>query len=346
MRMLAGGLWVLLTAALILAVVYAGLAPVLLLEAVESLPVIVYSAISSFALISLLVPNPRGKGGVMWMYWESLEHFGFPLLYLALSAVSASSPLLFQFAACTLLFLLYGFVFGRVGRGLDLVKVFVLVNCLLAFWSLPTLVLWMDYAWGVKGVVTWTFLSCVTVLAYLYLKRRRLGMPAVTRRRVMMVAVVAVIIGVLSASALAYAEENRIQLVHDIPKKVEVGSSVTVTLRFTDQSGSALEPDAVTVTVTNPFGFESQPPLRHGGVGVYTFTMRFDVEGAYYITVRANRYGYISYSNRFLVDCVKSKAFLEWLFALLNSPSVFAFIILPVSALLLYTRVRKRRKRK
>ena len=144
-------------------------------------------------------------------------------------------------------------------------------------------------------------------------------------------------------SNVACAEERRVLLEHNVPGKVQVGSATTFNLQFTDQSGMALEPDTVTVTVTNPFGVESNPPLKHAGVGAYSFTQTFDTEGAYYVTVRASKYGYISCSNRFLVDCVKSRAFLDWLFALLNSPVLFITVIAPVSALLLYRRFRKKR---
>jgi len=150
----------------------------------------------------------------------------------------------------------------------------------------------------------------------------------------------------LCTVSTAAAEEKRILLKHDLPSKVEVGSTVKVTLRFTDESGMAVEPYTVEVSVTSPFGFETSPPLHEEEVGVYSFTQMFDVEGAYYITIRASRYEYISYSSRLLVDCVKGKAFLEWLWAFLNSPVVFAFVIAPVSALLLYSRLKKKRGKK
>ena len=156
---------------------------------------------------------------------------------------------------------------------------------------------------------------------------------------------VAILLIVLAALLpIAVAQEKRITLEHNIPKKVEVGSTVRATLRFIDEAGAALEPYSVEVTVTNPFGVEERPSLTGEGVGVYGFTQGFDVEGAYYVTVRASKYGYVSLSQRLLVDSVKSHAYLDWLFALTNSPVFFVFVMAPVSAFLLYRRVRKAQK--
>jgi len=143
---------------------------------------------------------------------------------------------------------------------------------------------------------------------------------------------------VLTSVAYASAQEQRVLLEHNIPAKVEVGSVLKVTLRFVDESSASLELESLTVAVTDPFGFETTPTLTQEGVGVYSFTQTFNIEGAYYVTVRASKYRYVSYSQRLLVDCVKSRAFLDWLFAVLNSPVIFVLVTAPVSALLFYRR--------
>ena len=110
------------------------LAPFLILEAVEGLPVIVYSAIFSFAALDLLVPNPRiggGSTGLMWLYWETAEHLGFPLLLFGFSAVFSAYPIIFQLSILAAMIGLYGFCFGEIRRERDLLKIMILVNLLL-----------------------------------------------------------------------------------------------------------------------------------------------------------------------------------------------------------------------
>jgi len=144
----------------------------------------------------------------------------------------------------------------------------------------------------------------------------------------------------------ALSAEQRILLKHNIPEKVEAGSIAFIQLQFTDENGVPIELDSVSAEMTDPFGFKKTISLEKAGTGRYMFTWTFSIEGAYYLTVRANKYGYISYSSTFLIDAVKSKAYLEWLWAFLNSPSFFIFVIMPVSAFLLYRRVRGRKKKK
>jgi len=144
----------------------------------------------------------------------------------------------------------------------------------------------------------------------------------------------------------ALSAERRILLKHNIPEKVEAGSIAFIQLQFTDENGVPIELDSVSAEMTDPFGFKKTVSLEKAGTGRYMFTWTFSIEGAYYLTVRANKYGYISYSSTFLIDAVKSKAYLEWLWAFLNSPSFFIFVIMPVSAFLLYRRVRGRKKKK
>jgi len=140
--------------------------------------------------------------------------------------------------------------------------------------------------------------------------------------------------------------EQRILLTHNIPEKVEAGSTVIIQLQFTDENGVPIKLDTVSAEMTDPFGFKKTVSLDKAGTGKYMFTWTFSIEGAYYLTVRANKYGYISYSSTFLIDAVKSKAYLEWLWAFLNSPSFFLFVIMPVSAFLLYRKVKGRKKKK
>ena len=140
--------------------------------------------------------------------------------------------------------------------------------------------------------------------------------------------------------------DQRILLSHNIPEKVEAGSTVIIQLQFTDQDGVPVELDSVSAEMTDPFGYKKTISLDKTGIGKYMFTWRFSIEGAYYLTIRANKYGYISYSNTFLIDAVKSKVYLSWLGAFLNSPSFFLFVIMPVSAFLLYRKVKGRRKKK
>ena len=168
-------MWIVLTVLLCAGVFFTNLAPFLILEATESLPVIIYSAIFSFVMIDLLVPNPRSAPGVMWLYWESMEHLAFPLLLLGFSAAFSAYPIIFQLSIFSVLLVLYGFTFGRMESGKDIAKTLILVNMLLAFWSLPTFVMWIDYACGIKGILTWTFLSIVTVFSYMKTKRRMIG---------------------------------------------------------------------------------------------------------------------------------------------------------------------------
>jgi len=144
----------------------------------------------------------------------------------------------------------------------------------------------------------------------------------------------------------AYYSDKRILLQHSIPEKVEAGSTVLIQLQFTDENGVPIELDSVSTEMTDPFGFKKTISLDKAGTGRYMFTWTFSIEGAYYLTVRANKYGYISYSSTFLIDAVKSKAYLEWLWAFLNSPSFFIFVIMPVSTFLLYRKVRGRKKEK
>ena len=144
----------------------------------------------------------------------------------------------------------------------------------------------------------------------------------------------------------ALSAEQRILLSHNIPGKVEAGSTVIIQLQFTDENGVPVELDSISAEMTDPFGFKKTVSLGKTGTGKYMFTWTFSIEGAYYLTVRANKYGYISYSSTFLIDAVKSKAYLEWLWAFLNSPSFFLFVIMPVSAFLLYRRVKGRKKKK
>ena len=153
--------------------------------------------------------------------------------------------------------------------------------------------------------------------------------------------IVIMLVSVLPAAC----EDQRILLSHNIPEKVEAGSTVIFQFQFTDEKGVPVELDSVSVELTDPFGFKKQISLDKAGTGKYMFTWVFTVEGAYYLTVRGNKYGYISYSSIFLIDCVKSKAYLGWLFAFLNSPAVFVFVITPVSAFLLYRRVKGRKKK-
>jgi len=143
----------------------------------------------------------------------------------------------------------------------------------------------------------------------------------------------------------AWSADKRILLSHNISEKVEAGSTVIFQFQFTDEKGVSVELDSVSVELTDPFGFKKQISLDKAGTGKYMFTWTFSTEGAYYLTIRANKYDYISYSNTFLIDVVKSKAYLGWLFAFLNSPAVFFFVIMPVSAFLLYRRVKGRKKK-
>jgi len=167
--------WLILTGILAAAILFCtNLAPFLLLEAFEGLPVIIYSAIFSFAALDLLVPNPRieGGSGLMWLYWETAEHLGFPLLLLGFSAVFSAYPIIFQLSILAAMIGLYGFCFGEIQTERDLLKIMILVNLLLTLWWLPTLVMWIDYAWGIKGILTWGLLSAITVLTYLKFKGR------------------------------------------------------------------------------------------------------------------------------------------------------------------------------
>lgn len=134
----------------------------------------------------------------------------------------------------------------------------------------------------------------------------------------------------------ALSAEQRILLSHNAPEKVEAGSTVIIQLQFTDENGVPIELDTVSVEMTDPFGFKKTVSLDKAGTGRYMFTWTFSIEGAYYLTGRANKYGYISYSSTFLINAVKSKAYLEWLWAFLNSPSFFLFVIMPISAFLIW----------
>jgi hypothetical protein len=168
-------IWLILTGVLSAAILsFTNLAPFLILEAVEGLPVIIYSGIFSFAVIDLLVPNPRidGSSGLIWLYWETAEHLGFPLLLLGLSAVFSAYPIIFQLSIISVMIGLYGFAFGEIQNERDLLKILVLVNLLLTLWWLPTAVMWMDYAWGVKGILSWSVLSAATILTYKKAKGR------------------------------------------------------------------------------------------------------------------------------------------------------------------------------
>jgi len=167
--------WLILTGMPVAAILFCtNLAPFLILEAAEGLPVIVYSAIFSFVTLDLLVPNPRieGGSGLMWLYWETAEHLGFPLLLLGLSTAFSAYPIIFQLSIISTMIVLYGFAFGEMRNEKDLLKIMILVNLLLALWWLPTLVMWIDYACGIKGILTWSLLSAATIITYLKFKER------------------------------------------------------------------------------------------------------------------------------------------------------------------------------
>jgi len=141
----------------------------------------------------------------------------------------------------------------------------------------------------------------------------------------------ALLLMLLMISACAFpalSAEQRILLSHNIPDKVEAGSMVIIQLQFTDRDGIPIDLDSVSAEMTDPFGFKKTVSLDKAGRGKYMFTWTFSIEGAYYLTTRANKYGYISYSSTFLIDAVKSKAYLEWLWAFLNSPVFFIFVIM------------------
>ena len=159
----------------------------------------------------------------------------------------------------------------------------------------------------------------------------------------------ALLLMLLMVSACTFptlSAEQRILLTYNIPDKIEAGSTVIIPLQFTDENGIPIELDTVSAEMTDPFGFKKTVSLDKAGTGKYMFTWTFSIEGAYYLTIRANKYGYISYSTTFLIDAVKTKAYLEWLWAFLNSPSFFIFVIMPVSAFLLYRKVKGRKKKK
>ena len=141
-------------------------------------------------------------------------------------------------------------------------------------------------------------------------------------------------------------DDHRILLSHNVPHRIEAGSTVIIQLQFTDENGVPVELDSVSAEMTDPFGFTKNVNLDKAGTGKYMFSWTFSIEGAYYLKIRANKYGYISYSSTFLIDAVKSKAYLEWLWAFLNSPSFFLFVIMPVSTFLLYLKVKGRKKKK
>jgi len=159
-------------------------------------------------------------------------------------------------------------------------------------------------------------------------------------------ALILLLLIIIASDFPAVCDDHRILLSHNVPHKIEAGSTVIIQLQFTDQDGVPVELDSVSAEMTDPFGFKEEVSLDMAGTGKYMFTWTFNIEGAYYLTVRGNKYGYISYSNTFLIDAVKSKAYLEWLWAFLNSPSFFIFIIMPISAFLLYRRVKGRKKKK
>ncbi len=103
---------------------------------------------------------------------EIAEHLVFPLLLLGFSAVFSAYPIIFQLSILAAMIGLYGFCFGEIRTERDLLKILVLVNLLLTLWWLSTLVMWIDYAWGIKGILTWSLLSAATVLTYLKAKGR------------------------------------------------------------------------------------------------------------------------------------------------------------------------------
>jgi len=161
-----------------------------------------------------------------------------------------------------------------------------------------------------------------------------------------LVALILLLLIVIASDFPAGCDDHRILLSHNVPHKIEARSTVIIQLQFTDQDGVPIELDSMSAEMTDPFGFKKTVSLDKAGTGKYMFTWTFSIEGAYYLTIRANKYGYISYSNTFLIDAVKSKAYLSWLWAFLNSPSFFIFVIMPVSAFLLYRKVKVRKKKK
>jgi hypothetical protein len=133
---------------------------------------------------------------------------------------------------------------------------------------------------------------------------------------------------------------NIISLTHNIPDSVEVGNTRTVELLFTD-GRAPLTPQTIEVELRSPFNLDVTPDLTEAGPGLYRFTYAFDTEGAYYLTIRANKYGYISYSDSYLIDCVKHHVYLGWLAAFLNSP--VTAIILGVGGVALAVYLNSRR---
>ena len=133
---------------------------------------------------------------------------------------------------------------------------------------------------------------------------------------------------------------NIISLTHNIPDSVEVGNTRTVELLFTD-GRAPLTPQTIEVELRSPFNLDVTPDLVEAGPGLYRFTYAFDTEGAYYLTIRANKYGYISYSESYLIDCVKRHVYLGWLTAFMNSP--VTAIILGVGGVALAVYLNSRR---
>jgi len=144
---------------------------ILILETLESLPVLLYLGLLTYVLIDVLVPNRRCHGVVAWMCWETVEHLGFPLVLITLMFLQVGGEVAFLTLAL-LLYLLYGQVFGHIRTPKDFMKTTLLVAAFMVSLYLPLFVWAMDCFYGFRGCLMWGIMSTVTLVAFVAYKQR------------------------------------------------------------------------------------------------------------------------------------------------------------------------------
>lgn len=162
-------LW--LTAATLVATALSPLGVWIAIEVQKDLPALVSIGLLAYLAIKTFTPNPKRHSGLIGLFWwESLEHLVIPLILTA----SAFMPLygVDTVLATALLYLLYGRLLGSAEKKGDHVKLVFLITTLQMLPALPSLVLFLDYACGLHGYVSWLIICASSLASYVWKARR------------------------------------------------------------------------------------------------------------------------------------------------------------------------------
>ena len=143
------------------------------IEAQKELPALFFVGLYAWITVDLLTPNPKRHGRVVgWLYWETIEHIVYPAIFVFANATLPvwNADTLIVMA---LLLVLYGRFLGEVRSNSDLAKLCLLAVILLNLPALPTLILALDYAYGISGIAVWLAITAILVPTYLIIKLKR-----------------------------------------------------------------------------------------------------------------------------------------------------------------------------